>query len=276
MNDDGVVLTRRYSGGGAVYQDLGNTNFTFLCMKDYYDKHKNTQIIINGLKKLQINATASGRNDLLVDGKKISGSAYKLSSNRALHHGTILIDINMESLTKYLNPDKAKLLSKGISSVSSRVINLKDIDKEISHEKVCDAITESFFETYKDRCIIEYLDHNFLKENQMLTKIYSELSHWDWRYGKTPEFNHHMEHRFKWGNLDVHIDVVKGRIVNVEIFSDSLYPHLIDAIIDCLKDKTYDVQGVERAMFEVQERVGINQEVNDIIKESSDWLKENL
>jgi len=111
MADKNVHLVRRQTGGGAVFQDLGNTNFTFLSSKDRYDKQRNFQIIINALKKLGINAEFSGRNDLVVDGRKISGSAFREQPDRAFHHGTILINANLGELAEYLTPSQKKLNS---------------------------------------------------------------------------------------------------------------------------------------------------------------------
>lgn len=127
MEEDGVKLARRSSGGGAVFHDLGNTCFTFMAGKPEYNKTISTQIILDGLSKAGIQATASGRNDLVVplaDGeRKISGSAYKETKDRGFHHGTLLINADLSRLANYLNPDPKKLQAKGITSVRSRVTN---------------------------------------------------------------------------------------------------------------------------------------------------------
>jgi lipoate-protein ligase A len=118
MEEDGIKLSRRHSGGGAVFHDLGNTNFTFLSSKTSYSKDANNKIILNALKEFNIEAFTSGRNDILVatsDGdKKISGSAFKETKDRAFHHGTLLIDSDMTKLGLYLNPNIKKLQSKGL------------------------------------------------------------------------------------------------------------------------------------------------------------------
>jgi lipoate-protein ligase A len=131
MQGKEVKLARRRSGGGAVYQDLGNTCFTFIhpipeggfAMDT---KEINNKILLKALKNLGITAEVSGRNDILVDGFKVSGSAYKanLGMKRSLHHGTMLVDVNLDDLKTYLNPDKPKLESKGVDSVIKRVANL--------------------------------------------------------------------------------------------------------------------------------------------------------
>ena len=117
MKADGVRLARRQSGGGAVYHDHQNLNFTFMSGVDVYDKERNFEIIIDALSKFGIKAETSGRNDMIVGGRKISGSAFKLTKDRAFHHGTLLVDVDLGRLGNYLNPDVLKLESKGIKSV---------------------------------------------------------------------------------------------------------------------------------------------------------------
>jgi lipoate-protein ligase A len=132
MEADDVPLVRRKSGGGAVYQDLGNSIFSFMQRASFsYDyKGENNQTLLHALELCGINAESTGRNDLTFEGKKISGSAFKLDTFKgrtsSLHHGTLLIDIDLNGVTKYLNPNKAKLQSKGINSVASRVMNLSE------------------------------------------------------------------------------------------------------------------------------------------------------
>jgi len=162
--------------------------------------------------------------------KKISGSGFKKTSDRKLHHGTLLRDVDMDALSKYLNPNKVKLDSKGVESVRSRVVNLKTLVPNISHESICDAITQEFFETHQQECGIEELDEEKLRHNASLMKHYQEYQDWDWRFGSTPNFSHHMETRFDWGTMDVHIDSEKGVITQNQIFSDSLYPQMIEEL----------------------------------------------
>lgn len=148
MEEDNVRLARRSSGGGAVFQDLGNTCFTFMAGKPEYDKSISTKIIVDGLARVGINAEVSGRNDLVLntdDGpRKISGSAYRETRDRGFHHGTLLINSDLNRLADYLNPDPKKLQAKGITSVRSRVTNLCELVSDISHEKVCEGIVKSF------------------------------------------------------------------------------------------------------------------------------------
>jgi len=152
-------LARRKSGGGCVYHDLGNSTFSFINPVDQFEKvdfkTMNNEVLINALQsKFGITAVASGRNDLVIKregeiDRKISGSAYKLrlgnkdgEGRRSLHHGTMLLDLELEALGKYLNPNKLKLQSKGIDSVISRVANLKDINPEVNYDDFIDSVEE--------------------------------------------------------------------------------------------------------------------------------------
>ena len=149
MSKNGVKLARRQSGGGAVYHDLGNTNFTFLSRKLQYDKMRNLNIIIKALSNLGLESHCQGRNDLVVklsDGgyRKISGSAFKEKVDKAFHHGTLLLDADLQALSQYLSPNKKKLVAKGVKSVRSRVINCNDIVPGLQHSQVCDAIVKQF------------------------------------------------------------------------------------------------------------------------------------
>lgn len=151
MEEDNVRLARRSSGGGAVFHDLGNTCFTFMAGKPEYDKTISTAIVLHALNALGVDADASGRNDLVVktpDGdRKVSGSAYRETKDRGFHHGTLLLNADLSRLANYLNPDKKKLAAKGITSVRSRVANLTELLPGITHQQVCQAITEAFLPT---------------------------------------------------------------------------------------------------------------------------------
>ena len=159
LEDDGVVLARRKSGGGCVYQDLGNSVFSFINPIDDFGKQDfktlNNEVLIKAISELGVDGEASGRNDLVVDGKKVSGSAYKLklgrkdgSGKRSLHHGTMLLDLELGALGKYLNPNKKKLESKGVSSVVSRVMNLREAVPDITHDTWNAALERAFLDKW--------------------------------------------------------------------------------------------------------------------------------
>jgi len=251
MEADDVFLARRQSGGGAVFHDLGNTNFTFLSPKDDYDQEANFTIIINALKKLGIEATLSGRNDMQVGDRKISGSAFKHAADRSFHHGTLLVNANMQKLGDYLNPHPLKLKAKGIKSVRARVANLIDFNETINHETLSDAIIEAFCEYHGETAQVEQLDEASLAKQPTLNTYYQQMADWDWRFGKTPEFTHHIETRFDWGIMDVHMDVKQAIIREVVIFSDALNIELIDLLKDTLTGIKYSKPEIKNKLDEL-------------------------
>ncbi|MGP9558299.1 lipoate--protein ligase [Psychrobacter sp. AOP7-A1-24] len=251
MEADDVFLARRQSGGGAVFHDLGNTNFTFLSPKDDYDQEANFTIIINALKKLGINATLSGRNDMQVGDRKISGSAFKHAADRSFHHGTLLVNANMQKLGDYLNPHPLKLKAKGIKSVRARVTNLVDFNETINHQILSDAIIEAFCEYHGETAQVEQLDEASLAKQPTLNTYYQQMADWDWRFGKTPEFTHHIETRFDWGIMDVHMDVKQAIIREVVIFSDALNIELIDLLKDTLTGVKYSKPEITNKLDEL-------------------------
>ncbi|MGA6102285.1 lipoate--protein ligase [Psychrobacter pocilloporae] len=251
MEADDVFLARRQSGGGAVFHDLGNTNFTFLSPKADYDQDANFTIIVNALKKLGIDAEKSGRNDMQVGDKKISGSAFKHASDRSFHHGTLLVNANMQKLGDYLNPHPLKLKAKGIKSVRARVANLVEFNDAINHETLSEAIIEAFYEYYGETAPVEQLDEASLAKQPALNAYYQQMADWDWRFGKTPEFSHHIETRFEWGIIDVHLDVKQAVIAEVVIFSDALNVELIDLLKETLTGVKYNKYEIQDALAEL-------------------------
>ncbi len=273
MEADDVFLARRQSGGGAVFHDLGNTNFTFLSPKDDYDQAANFTIIINALKKLGIDADLSGRNDMQVGDKKISGSAFKHAADRSFHHGTLLVNADMQKLGDYLNPHPLKLKAKGIKSVRARVANLVEFNESINHEILSAAIIESFCEYYGDTAPVEELDEASLAKQPTLNKYYQQMADWDWRFGKTPEFTHHIETRFDWGIIDLHLDVKQAVISEVVIFSDALNVELIDLLKESLTDVKYNKETIKAKLYELgRAHAELAAQVDDFSK----WLIEQM
>ncbi len=269
MEADEVFLARRQSGGGAVFHDLGNTNFTFLSPKDSYDQEANFTIIINALKKLGIDAELSGRNDMQVGERKISGNAFKHAADRSFHHGTLLVNANMQKLGDYLNPHPLKLKAKGIKSVRARVANLVEFNKDINHENLSDAIIEAFCEYYGETAPVEALDEASLAKQPTLNKYYEQMADWDWRFGKTPEFSHHIETRFDWGIIDMHLDVKQAVITDVVIFSDALNVELIDLLQQTLAGVKYNKDDIKARFNElIQGYPELTAQIDDVSK----WL----
>lgn len=250
MEEDNVKLARRSSGGGAVFHDLGNTCFTFMAGKPEYDKSVSTAIVVNALNQLGIKAEASGRNDLVVatpEGeKKVSGSAYRETMDRGFHHGTLLLSADLGRLANYLNPDRKKLQAKGIASVRGRVTNLNEFLPGITHQQICDAVTECFFTHYGERVEAEHISPDALPDLPGFAETFARQSSWQWNFGQAPAFTHLLDQRFVWGGVELHFDVEKGFISRTQLFTDSLNPAPLEALAERLQGCQYQSEALKR------------------------------
>ena len=194
MEEDGIKLARRSSGGGAVFHDLGNTCFTFMAGKPEYDKSVSTQIVLDALSSLGLKASASGRNDLVVettDGvRKVSGSAYRETKDRGFHHGTLLLNADLSRLADYLNPDVKKLQAKGITSVRSRVANLVELLPSVDHQVISQAVTQAFFDYFGEQCEPEIISPSAYPDLPGFSEQFARQSSWEWNFGQAPDFSH--------------------------------------------------------------------------------------
>lgn len=273
MHDDNVKLARRHSGGGAVFHDLGNTNFTFMAGKPDYDKDTSTQIIIHALKSLGLDVEASGRNDLVIhrndEIRKVSGSAYREKADRGFHHGTLLIDVDFTRLGNYLNPDPKKLQAKGITSVRSRVANLTELLPNISHAEICGAITHAFFEHYAEKVEPEFISEINPPNIEGFAERFKIQSSWDWNFGKALEFSHHFDERFTWGGVEVQLIVKDGLIIESKIYSDSLYLDSLDALEQALIGVRYKQADIDHVFDAIQKQYP---DALTTLNELQDWF----
>lgn len=286
MGRDGVNLARRKSGGGAVYQDLGNTCFSFLdplgeVPSSASFKEYNTDVLLQALRSLGVaKAEKSGRNDIVIEGKKVSGSAYKLNpGSRTLHHGTMLINLDKSAANKYLNPNFAKLKSKGVDSVKSRIINLVEIDSTITHERFCEAITKAYKNKHSDKPVEEItLSEKELHKIPEIGRTYRETSTWEWRFGSTPAFSYSLERRFDWGMVEVCLAVENARITSGKVFSDCLFPDFIDICNNVLlnTEVEHSAQGWKAIEEEVERRIGGSEVYGSFLKDITALVHERI
>lgn len=218
-----VNVVRRLSGGGAVYHDLGNLNFTFIFNKNQ-DNARNyalfTKPIIDVLQSFGLDAKFSGKNDIVIGDKKISGNAQYIYNNRILHHGTILFDVNMAMLPQVLTPDLDKLKSKGIKSVQARVTNILPLlSTPLTIEQFITAIVDQLKTTNNTKVLP--LTPEMIKEIEKLAN--NKYRTWEWNYGKSPEFA--LKHKTLLpdkGTIHVWMNVIAGIITNIKIYGDFL------------------------------------------------------
>jgi len=223
MVENNISFARRQSGGGAVYHDLGNTNFTFISDEDIFIKEEKTALVIRALKTLGIDAEQGKRNDIYVDNKKISGSASKYSSSRVLHHGTLLINADLDALNKYLitkDYNRGLLKSKGIASIRSDVANLQEFEKSLNHNKVCEAIIHEFSKGINEPIDITNLEIPNLNDIKEIKDYYSIITDWDWLFGKTPSFTATAPVLLGNSKTDCLFKINKGIIIEISCNRD--------------------------------------------------------
>ena len=250
IDQNGIKVARRVSGGGAVYHDLGNLNFTFVISVDDPGKvnyKKYVQPIIDALESMGIKAEASGRNDILVDGLKISGNAQRMANGKLMHHGTIMFDLNIENMVKALNVDPDKITSKGVKSVRSRVTNIKE---HLTHGDI-----HEFWDNLHYYLSNKGQDQEIVLTEDDIAKIQAEadskFSTWDWIYGASPEFNLKNSKRFSGGRLETLMNVVEGKIASIRFVGDYLGLEDVSEVENQLMGVRFDRSDVDGILSQI-------------------------
>jgi len=241
LEEDGGHLVRRLSGGGAVFHDLGNLNFTFLVCEENYSVDRQLEVILRSVQKLGIEAEKSDRNDITVDGKKFSGNAFYETGGHCYHHGTLMVNVNIQDLSKYLNVSVEKLNSKGVDSVSSRVTNLSYHNENLSIPLLKKILIETFGEVYGLEPV-KLEEGEINKEN--LQKSIEKLSSWEWIFGRKIEFQYEITKRFSWGDIALQLKVNGGKLQELGVYSDTMNQQLISKIPDTLKGCLFEKNSI--------------------------------
>ena len=219
LEADGGFLARRPSGGGAVYHDNGNLNFTFITTANNYNLDKQLSVIIEAVGDYAIHARQTGRNDISIDDRKFSGNAFLVRGEKMYHHGTILVDVNMSSLSKYLNVSEKKLKAKSVDSVKSRVVNLRELNREISIDSMRRSLVCAFEKVYAQKSaeIKEESIYNADVE-ALINKYTSE----QWRFGKNAKADFELSDKFSWGEVSIRFCINSSTIDDVSVFTDAM------------------------------------------------------
>ncbi|MBE1554981.1 lipoate--protein ligase [Sporosarcina limicola] len=249
---NGIHVVRRLSGGGAVYHDLGNLNFSFITKDDgesFRNFKKFTEPVVGALAKMGVKAELLGRNDILVDGRKISGNAQFSTNHRMFSHGTLMFDTEIEQVVSALKVRKDKIESKGIKSIRSRVANISEfLQKPMTIEQFRLEILKSIFEGEENIKYMELTDEDWEKIHELSKERYAN---WDWNYGKSPKFNIQHSHRFPVGGIDVRLHVNRGIIEDISIFGDFFGVGEVAVIEDGLKGIQYDRVSIGEAISSI-------------------------
>ncbi|MGY3704290.1 lipoate--protein ligase [Vagococcus martis] len=274
VEDNGIHVVRRLSGGGAVYHDEGNLNFSFIMPDDgesFRNFGKVTQPIIDALHELGVEgAELKGRNDLVIDDKKFSGNAMYATNGRMFAHGTLMFDSDVNEVVNALKVRKDKIESKGIKSIRSRVTNIKpflsDEYQYMSTKDFRKEILLKIFDTTEINDVNEYklTEEDWKKINAISDKLYRN---WDWNYGRSPEFDIVRRKRFPIGSIEAKMNVSDGEIKDIRIFGDFFGLGQITDVETILTGVKYDKESITKAVEEIDVKKYFgNIEVTDLIE----------
>lgn len=250
VKENHIPVVRRLSGGGAVFHDLGNINFTFIqsgASHLFTDFKAFTLPIIEVLQNIGVSAEFSGRNDLLIDGRKFSGNAQYRHKDRVLHHGTLLFSSEIKDLSQALNPKEAKFEGKSVKSVVSRVTNISEhLPKPIALEDFIAMIERYIFEKDPINNRLEPLSEEEISGIRDLTeKKYSTFA---WNYGESPNYNFSREKKFAGGLITTYLNVEQGIIQSSKIYGDFFGFEDVSAVERHLEGVAHDMESLKNAL----------------------------
>lgn len=252
VEDQQIHVVRRLSGGGAVYHDKGNLNFSFITKDDgnsFHNFKKFTEPVVAALKKLGVNAELSGRNDLMAEGRKISGNAQFSTKGRMFSHGTLLFDSEIENVVSALKVKKDKIESKGIKSIRNRVANISEfLEQKVTVEEFREMLLRYIFDGEENITEYKLTEKDWETIHQISKERYQS---WDWNYGKSPKFNLQHSHRFPVGQIDVRLEVNKGKIDACTIYGDFFGVGDVQEVQEKLTGVRYEKASIEQALEDI-------------------------
>lgn len=263
LRKDRGLLARRLSGGGAVYHDRGNVNYTVIQPREGYSEDTEFGLLQAALRKVGVESGRMGRTSLAVGQRKISGNAFCFRRNVALHHGTLLVSTNLGHLESYLEPSGLSIRTRAVSSQPAPVVNLADL-ADVTVEHVMELLADTFGAAWHTEPIIRACD--FLDQGTM-RELHHKYISWDWCFGQTPPFETQLEEDFSWGKVCLEIHVVKGMIARANVESEALdgadMGHLEGELLDC----PYKPHALARRVKNCIGRDG-----HALLEEVADWL----
>ncbi len=296
VNQLGGKIARRLSGGGTVFHDMGNLNFTFIAKDPLFDIEKQLSVIVKACEKFGLNAELTGRNDITIDKKKFSGNAFYSFKGSKFHHGTIMVDVNESLLSNTLNVNREKLESNGVDSVKSRVTNLASLNNDITVEKMKTALIDSFKEVYNVSAFVESLSlggqsvlsgtgkGGWTSASSMLSllKGVSEnqklFNSDEWIYGPKFKFTNTISKKFDWGFIEMGFEVKGDRIANAKVYSDSLFPRLMLDLERALPGIKYSCDDISSVIDKIEQSYseGTSAEISSICSDIKNLIKASI
>ncbi|MGB4609778.1 MAG: lipoate--protein ligase [Saccharofermentanales bacterium] len=245
VKENNIRVIRRISGGGAVYHDLNNLNFTLIAPRqteNAFDFKAFSQPVIRTLAKLGITATFSGRNDIEIDGQKFCGNAQAYSKDRVLHHGCLMFDVDVSVLSNALNVKETKIKSKGIKSVRSRVTNIK---QHLTQEMTINDFKQALFDEMKttrpdlEPYVLSEADQKAIQE------LAIKKASWEWNYGRAPAYDLRKELKYSFGNIEVLLETSHSILKQVTFYGDFFGVRDVTELAEELKDLTLEESAIK-------------------------------
>ncbi len=270
VNRKQIKIARRLSGGGTVFHDMGNLNYTVISYERDFNKRINFELLLNALCNLGIQAKQSGRNDITVGNFKISGTAFYSDEKVCLQHGCILVNTDLEKMFLSLKVKKDKIIGKDIASVRSRVTNISTINPHITIEQLCLAIQTEFCKAYSDYTNQSVLD---LTMPEVYYQLLQKYSSWEWNMGKQLETKIILYDRFSWGDCSVIFEIEGGYIRDVGIYTDSLETDIFHIIENTLCNTRFVKQKIMKALDSLMDQTGVVSDIKSLIQKEKQILE---
>lgn len=250
VREHDIKVVRRLSGGGAVYHDMGNLNFTFTRTSDQendlVDFKRYTQPIIAVLQEMGVNAEFSGRNDIMIEGKKFSGNAEHVFKNKVMHHGTLLFSSNMPNISGALKINPLKYKDRAVKSVPKRVTNIQDhLPEKMTVEEFADRIMDYIIRNYEDCRLYEFTEDDLAKIEQIKKDKYQT---WEWNFGYSPNYDFKQGVKTQGGLLEMNMNVAQGIIQELKIQGDFFHIRDISEIEEALKDTPHEEDKIREVL----------------------------
>lgn len=274
IEKNNIPVVRRLSGGGAVFHDLGNINFTFLSpdnLKDFNNFKKFTTPIINMLHSMGINAEFTGRNDITIEGRKISGNAQCSYKNRIMHHGTLLFSSNVADISNALNVSTSKLKSHGVASVSSRVTNISSyLNNKLTVREFMDKLCKYIADNNSDTKLYFLTEYDI---KQIKTLVKDKYSTWLWNYGHSPKYTYTSSLKYPGGTIEFTFAVINGCISKIKLYGDFFGEKAVSELETLITGTIHDKAALKASLEDINindyfEGLSLDEFINALVGQS--------